>query len=59
MMGYGITLIGLIFYALGVGATRFPVSGLASPLASPRRGFAMAVPQRTTQRRSRRRDGSL
>jgi hypothetical protein len=42
MMGYGLTLIVLIFYALGMGAARFSASVLESPIARPRRGFAMA-----------------
>jgi O-antigen ligase len=38
IMGYGITLIMLIFYALGMGVAIFSASVLESPLDRPRRG---------------------
>jgi hypothetical protein len=48
MIGYGINLIVLIFYALGMGAAILSISILERPIASSRRGFAMAGRGRAT-----------
>jgi len=48
MIGYGISLIVLIFYALGMGAAICSARVLESPKANPRRGFTMASGGRAT-----------